>query len=166
MTIHQMRFGGLFSLLWVFLCHTRALSSARVHRQPATFASRFPLVLSGAAIHVQIAVSDGEHQEGLMGRQSLGENTGMLFVYSRPRRGVFWMKDTPLDLDAGFFDTAGVLTDIHHLKANDETWVYSDRSDAKMGLEMPVGWFKQHGITPGAVLEPESLRSALQARGG
>lgn len=52
-----------------------------------------------------------EHTRGLMNRQSLCENCGMLFVFDKEEPQAFWMKDTSIPLDMYFYNAQGLLVD-------------------------------------------------------
>ena len=58
-------------------------------------------------IKVEIAATPTERQQGLMGREFLAENAGMLFIYPREGNLSFWMKNTPLSLDIMYFSESG-----------------------------------------------------------
>ena len=55
----------------------------------------------------EIARAQIEKQQGLMGREKLSENGGMLFVYERESSPAFWMKDMLIPLDFIWFDASG-----------------------------------------------------------
>ncbi len=57
-----------------------------------------------AEFSVEIARTPEEQAIGLMGRESLEDDAGMLFVFMPPRPLSFWMKDTLIPLDIIFFD--------------------------------------------------------------
>ena len=75
-----------------------ALDWARVAVGPATF-------------QVELARTPQERQQGLMFRQELPRNQGMLFVQA-PGPAVFWMKNTHIPLDILYFDAGGRLLEI------------------------------------------------------
>jgi uncharacterized membrane protein (UPF0127 family) len=112
-----------------------------------------------------LAITDDEVRQGLMGRRTIGPDEGMLFVYARPGRMQFWMKNTPLDLDIGYFDAAGILREIYPLAPLDETPVVSRSDRIRFALEVPRGWFAQRGLTPGARLDLALVDAALAERG-
>jgi uncharacterized protein len=114
---------------------------------------------------MQLAVRDVEMQRGLMERRDLGPDDGMLFVYQRPQRLQFWMRNTPTPLDIGFFDPGGVLQEIYPLHPYDENSVGSRSSELQFALEVNQGWFRASGIARGARLDMEALAEALKARG-
>ena len=61
---------------------------------------------------VELADDNTERNKGLMYRQSLPENEGMLFVYPEPQKVSFWMKNTLISLDLLFFDENNQLVEI------------------------------------------------------
>ncbi|WP_367714621.1 DUF192 domain-containing protein [Nitratireductor sp. GISD-1A_MAKvit] len=56
---------------------------------------------------MEIADEPGERQRGLMFRQSMPANRGMLFIFSTERRHGFWMQNTPMALDLIFIGSSG-----------------------------------------------------------
>lgn len=60
--------------------------------------------INDAIIEVDIASSDVERARGLSGRVSLGDNSGMLFVFDKPSRNMFWMKDMNFPIDIIWLD--------------------------------------------------------------
>jgi uncharacterized membrane protein (UPF0127 family) len=104
-------------------------------------------------LHVELARTFAQRQKGLMFRTDLGEDGGMLFYFPRPERLSFWMKNTPSPLSIAFIDQDGEITQIEDMEPYDRTGVAS-REPVPMALEMPQGWFRKHGITPGARVRP------------
>lgn len=127
-------------------------------------AAWFPLGLGEKAIQVQLALTPAEQAQGLMGRKALETDHGMLFVFERGRRQSFWMANTPLPLDIGYFDNEGVLREVYPLYPFDRTAVPSQRSDIRYALEMAQGWFAQNNVRPGARINLQMLDAALQQR--
>ena len=99
-----------------------------------------------------------------MFRESLPEDGGMLFAYDIPQKASFWMKNTLIDLDIGFFTADGTLTQVKRMYANNLDSVSSARSDIAYCLEMKAGWFERNGITPPAKLDMPLLKKAVDAR--
>ena len=65
--------------------------------------------LSEKLITVEIADTPKSRMKGLMGRQDLPNDTGMIFVWDNEKFRHFWMKNTPLSLDIIFFDENGLF---------------------------------------------------------
>ncbi|MEL6103701.1 MAG: DUF192 domain-containing protein, partial [Pseudomonadota bacterium] len=64
--------------------------------------------------NVEIADDPQERSQGLMFRETLPRSSGMLFIYDRPQRLSFWMRNTLIPLDIIFVDPTGVVRHIHH----------------------------------------------------
>lgn len=131
---------------------------------PKTVNDYFPIKVGAQTVRMQIAALPPEVQRGLMFRQSLGRDEGMLFVFTRTEQMSFWMRNTTIPLDIGFFDAQGVLREIYPLHPLDERSVTSRARDLKFALEVNQGWFKERGVKPGDQLDLDAVRAALQAR--
>lgn len=132
---------------------------------PKTVADYFAVELGGKTVQLQFAVTNAEMQRGLMGRRDLGPDQGMIFVYARPQKLSFWMRNTPTPLDIGYFTADGVLREIYAMHPFDETSVPSVRDDLQFAVEMNQGWYQARGVRPGAQLDMDAVREALRARG-
>lgn len=106
------------------------------------------LEVGGHEVTVEVAESDAERQQGLMGRDSLPEDHGMLFVYSRPQTLSFWMRDTEIPLDIAYISQDGVIVDIQQMDPHTQEQ-HPSREPAMYALEMSRGWFDEHGVTVG-----------------
>lgn len=102
-------------------------------------------------IEVQYAKTDKQQHQGLMYRKKLGDNQGMIFEYDQPGKRVLYMRNTYVPLDAGWFQDDGTLAEVDKLQPLDETWVWTDSTKVKTGLEMNQGWFEKNGVKPGEV---------------
>lgn len=125
----------------------------------------FALRVGDRTVRVQIAARPEEVQRGLMYRQSLGRDEGMLFVFTRPQPMGFWMRNTTIPLDIGYFDPAGELREIYPLYPLDERPVSSRSRQLQFALEMNQGWFRENGVKPGAKLDLKAVAAALRERG-
>ncbi|HSM07579.1 MAG TPA: DUF192 domain-containing protein [Gemmatimonadota bacterium] len=107
------------------------------------------LDVGGVTVTAEIADTPALRERGLMERDSLPENHGMLFVYPEERDLSFWMRNTPLALDIAFIDRAGTIVNIETMQPNDDENTVSSRP-AMYALEMEAGWFEANGVEPGA----------------
>jgi uncharacterized membrane protein (UPF0127 family) len=106
---------------------------------------------TGVAVLAEMARTDDQRRLGLMGRKSLADGEGMLFVFEADRILSFWMQDTPLPLSIAFIAWDGRILEIHDMEALSTRTVQSSRS-ARYALEVPQGWFARAGVEPGAVI--------------
>ena len=106
-----------------------------------------------ATLPVEIANTPKAHAQGLMGRERLGENAGMLFVYKDDARRFFWMKNTRIPLSLAFIDKSGEVLEIIHLqshKPGTRIPSYTSRHKVRRVLEVNQGWFLRNGFGLGA----------------
>lgn len=106
------------------------------------------LQLGAAELKVELACTPEAQQRGLMFRERLPENQGMLFVFAEEQTLSFWMKNTSLPLSIAYIDAAGEIIEIQELTPFDETPRPSARP-ARYALEVNQGWFERHHIQPG-----------------
>jgi len=110
-----------------------------------------------ARFSVELADTPQARAQGLMFRESLPKSRGMLFIYDRPQRAVFWMKNTLIPLDMIFADETGTVRHVHsNAVPHDETGI--DGGDGVLAvLEINGGLAARLGITPGAVMRHPSF---------
>jgi len=109
------------------------------------------ILINDIPIIVEIADTEELRQEGLMFRHSLQDGHGMLFVFESVGIHGFWMKDTHIPLSVAFISACGKIKKIAPLYPHDHSTI-SDH-DVHCALEVPQGFFKQHGIGVGDVVE-------------
>ncbi len=107
---------------------------------------------------VEMAETPAQHERGLMFRESLGADEGMLFVFKNEETRFFWMKNTLIDLSIGYFDKSGTLVDIQEMKSGkgipeSQLASYPSAKPAKYALEMNKGWFDKNKIKIGSKLK-------------
>jgi uncharacterized membrane protein (UPF0127 family) len=109
---------------------------------------------------LEIANNDATRQRGLMERDSVPADHGMIFVFPDERELGFWMKNTRIPLDIIYLDANGRVVSVHQMKPYDRTNVPSD-GPAKYAIELNLGQVKTTGVKSGDVLNIPA--SALQA---
>lgn len=105
-----------------------------------------------ARFSVEVARTPAERNKGLMNRESLPRSAGMLFVYERPRRVSFWMKDTLIPLDIIFMDASGTVGRIHKMATPMDTTPLFGGTDVQYVLEINGGLADMIGIGAGSEL--------------
>ena len=86
--------------------------------------------------------------QGLMHREELCNNCGMLFNFEQSRRAGMWMKNTLIPLDVAFIRADGKITDIKAMQPHDLTSINSSER-VLYAWEMNQGWFKRNNIVVG-----------------
>ena len=111
------------------------------------------LKILNANLNAEVADSPQASENGLMFRDSLPEDHGMLFVFEQPKTASFWMRNTKIPLSIAYIDSMGKILEIKSLKPLDETAVPSVSDRVAFALEVNQGWFGRHGISPGAQID-------------
>ena len=107
------------------------------------------LVIGQTSIKAEVADDDAERSSGLMFRESLAPDSGMLFVMPSVAPATFWMKNTLIPLSIAFLDERGTILEIHDMEPKSEKTVRSTFSRIAYALEMQQGWFGKKNIWPG-----------------
>jgi len=141
-----MRRARLIMIVWIMLALMPALAACDPTPQVA--------IVSGdnsrrAAVKVEIANTPEARELGLMYRNHLDDNAGMLFVFPGPNAAQFWMKNTAIPLDMLFADSNGKVLGI---VANAQPY-----SEALLGgfggtvyvLEVNAGYAAKHHVVTG-----------------
>ena len=133
--------------------------------EPAGSQTYFPISIDGKPLYLQLALTQPEQQKGLMFRDSMEADHGMLFLFDRPERRAFWMRNTRIPLDLGYFDASGRLLEVRKLFPFNENTVPSASNRVLIAVETNRGWFAANGVEPGARIDIEALQTALARRG-
>lgn len=113
-----------------------------------------PVVSLQAGMHIiraEVAADPSSRATGLMFRQSLGPNQGMLFVFSERATHCFWMRNTLIALSIAFIDDGGRIVNIANMAPQTENSHCPD-APVRFALEMEQGWFERRGISAGSLL--------------
>ncbi len=106
------------------------------------------VIIGDDTLTVELAITPLERQVGLMFREYLPENRGMLFVFESEDYLTFWMKNTSIPLSIAFINPEGIIVDIQNMEPFTTT-PHVSKERAIYALEVNKGWFKKHGITVG-----------------
>lgn len=108
--------------------------------------------------NVELAVTEEERAKGLMFRQELDPDAGMLFLYNQDQAVTFWMKDTPLPLDMIFIASDGKITQIvRHAEPYSENLIPSN-TYIRGVLEVNAGTADRFNIAPGDHVDYNKFR--------
>lgn len=107
------------------------------------------LEVDGHSIIVEVAHTDTAREGGLMHRQSLAEDHGMLFVFTEPERHSMWMMNTSIPLSVAFLDKDGIILNISDMLPHTVT-PHRSAGAAKYALEVNLGWFKKRNVKSGS----------------
>ncbi len=102
---------------------------------------------------VEVADAPGEQVMGLMNRDSLPADRGMIFVFEEPKKAFFWMRNTTIPLDVAFLDSEGVILEILPLVPFEETRVASKSDQVAYAIETNRDWFASRGLKPGVKVQ-------------
>lgn len=125
----------LLSIVILVFFNTEALASKEVNIEK---------LLS----HMEIADNYSKRKKGLMYRENIEEDFGMLFIWDKEEIQCMWMKNTSIPLSIAFIEEEGVILDIYNLYPFSTLSVCSS-DKVKYALEVNRGWFKENEITRG-----------------
>lgn len=110
-------------------------------------------------ITIELARTAQQHRVGLMHREALPDDHGMLFIYPEPDIRCFWMKNTQIPLTVAFLDNEGSILQTADMTPHSRTPHCSEVA-VQYGLEMNQGWFSDHDIQKGdtLMLPPEIIK--------
>jgi uncharacterized membrane protein (UPF0127 family) len=114
-------------------------------------AQTLPTTRLTAGIHVitaEVAASDPARMRGLMFREKLGPNAGMLFVFDDKNVQCMWMRNTLIPLSVAFIEDDGRIVNVEDMQPRTET-SHCARAPVRYALEMELGWFAKRGLTAG-----------------
>ena len=118
------------------------------------------VVPDGTRVHLELATTDDERQLGLMFRDSLRPDGGMLFVFDTDEPYQFWMKNTFIPLDFVWISASGQVVDV---RANvppchaDPCPGYGPSGPARAVLEVNASFAAAHRIRPGVQLRFDNV---------
>jgi len=118
------------------------------------YAQNFPVMELSMGIHrieTEVASTLETRMQGLMFRQTMADNHGMLFVFPDVQRHCMWMRNTLLPLSVAFLDEKGQIINVEDMQPKTEN-NHCAAKPARFALEMNLGWFKRKGFGAGAPL--------------
>lgn len=118
----------------------------------ASAADRVTIDANGHRILAEVADTPDARDRGLMFRTAMPADHGMLFVYPNDARHCMWMRNTYVPLSVAFLDEHGRVINTDEMVPRTDT-SHCAAGPARFVLEMPAGWFLQHGVGGGTRLD-------------
>lgn len=117
-------------------------------------------------VQVEVASTDPLRQRGLMYRETLGADSGMIFLFDRSEHLVFWMHNTLVPLDMIF-----ITSEMRVLGVVENATPQTDDGrevpgDSKYVLEVNGGFARRNGIGAGTLVRFEGIAAQAEPRGG
>lgn len=147
-----------------FLVLLAAIVSVNVPAVASTAQTGLPVealvVTSGERSHrfkVDVAATDRQRSMGLMFREQMDPDQGMLFVFDGEGQRYFWMKNTPLPLDIIFIGSNGVIVSIAADTTPYSTDTVPSGKPARFVLELNAGTAAKLGIEAGDTVKSPSI---------
>lgn len=131
---------------------TVVLSTATQGQGPQTYDVELLQIESGGVRHeftVEIALTPAQQTQGLMFRQTMRRDAGMLFLYKQARYANMWMRNTILPLDMLFIETTGRISRIVKRTVPQSLETISSRGPVLAVLELNAGTVERFGISVG-----------------
>jgi len=97
-------------------------------------------------------VTAEQRSRGLMFREAMPEESGMLFVFGRETKTGFWMKDTKIPLSIAFIASDGLILETQDMEPLSEE-LHTPARAYRYALEVNQGWFERHGLGAGDRVE-------------
>lgn len=132
---------------------------ALAQTQPQSGLPHVKLTAGMHMIDVQLARTPEQREIGLMYREKMPIQEGMLFEFEESGVQCFWMKNTLLPLTAAFVADDGRIVNLVDMKPQ-TTDSHCSKEPVRYVLEMNQGWFAKRGITAGAQLGGAGFKKA------
>jgi len=108
--------------------------------------------IKGKKIKAEVADNLEERMKGLSGREGMGENEGMLFVFEKPDIYPFWMKDMKFAIDIIWLKNKKIVElvqDAQPPTVVGQVQNYMPKAAADLVLELPAGFCAENNVKIG-----------------
>jgi len=120
---------------------------------PAKYQDLTLIQIGETELQVRLAETDAEHRQGLSNTKSLADGEGMLFIYEKPAKQSFWMKDMNYSLDIIWIDERNRVIGVEKNVSPDTfPLIFSSPGEVKYVLEVPAGFSNRSNIEIGQIL--------------
>ena len=139
-------------LVWAFLLLPAVAIAAGDDAQTPQYATGELTIVSASGshrFHVELAETPAQMERGLMFREDLAPDAGMLFDFKQPTMATMWMKNTLIPLDMLFVDQAGRIVNIQERAVPLSTAIIAAAAPVCAVIELSGGTAARLGIKPG-----------------
>ncbi|HEX6112856.1 MAG TPA: DUF192 domain-containing protein [Geminicoccaceae bacterium] len=142
----RLQAGSLLALVIVLMIRVAAAEAPAVLDR-----DRLTIEASGGPFRfeIEVARTPAERARGLMFRESLADDQGMLFDFGHPQRVAMWMRNTLIPLDILFIRSDGRISSIARDAQPLSDQVMESAEPVRAVLELPGGLTAERGIEPG-----------------
>jgi uncharacterized membrane protein (UPF0127 family) len=127
------------------------------------------LNLAGEVFTVELASTNAARAQGLMFRENIPDNTGMLFIHSKSQVLSYWMKNCLIDMDILYIKEDGAIAAVYTMTVLPDPDIsdweipgYSSEVPVKYALELPAGAAEKLNLTPGKKIKiPTAVTNIL-----
>lgn len=117
--------------------------------------------IKGTNVKLEVARDRETLSRGLMFRDSLASNSGMLFVFEREGIYSFWMKNTRIPLSIAFINSGGRVVGLDEMAPYDTVTAHMPFEPYIYAIEMDSGWFSSRNVKQGDTID---IRGALKEK--
>ena len=148
---HMVRSGDRTAIRWWLVMAYLAVSLAGCKEQTNSSLPAVSVPIGKRTFILEVATGGAARQRGLMMRDSMPADHGMVFCFAQEQELQFWMRNTRIPLDILYVNGSGRIVSIRQLKPYDETSVPSDGL-ARFAIELNQGAAAEVGIKAGDLL--------------
>lgn len=154
MTIRYLRHVAIALAAIVAIASMNAFADTAVTPQgkPQTGLPAITLKVGNQTVRADVAHTEATRQTGLMFRQKMGKQEGMLFVFSDIGYHAMWMRNTLIPLSVAYMNERGAILSIHEMQPLSEL-SHQSAGPARYALEMNAGWFSANKIKVGDTIK-------------
>jgi uncharacterized membrane protein (UPF0127 family) len=138
---------------------TKKAGGGRQEGEPQMGLPEVTMPIGSKTFTLEVATTPRQHSTGLMYRDSMAPDHGMIFVFPEDHDSGFWMKHTRIPLDILYVDKTGTVVSVHQMQPFDLTAVVPQRA-YRYAIELNQGTAAGVGVKAGDQLViPEGARS-------
>ncbi len=136
-----------FHIILLFILFSLLLGCST--HSPISSNNTYEIKINDKISHAEVAFTRKGRTIGLMFRDALDKDHGMLFVFPQEQNLSFWMKNTKIPLSVAFINSKEIITQIDPMAPN-SLMNHTSKEKVKYALEMEQGWFRKSGIKVGS----------------